>query len=472
VDSVIPTGPTSLDATFQGFVPLGTPDLTGLPLLIREELKPWWNGVGVYEAVDRRRKVDVLLVAFPKLFVCEGVENLRHTMGKYTGFGLGAVLTLHEVVRANDHILLLYEPFPGRPLSEALGERPLKPLEALLILQQICYALKEGQKVSITHQWLSPQTILVDGALKVKLVGLGLRDVLAKHDHTSRAYLSPEIIEGQEGSPAGDIFSFGLLGVELLQAFMPANWSPAILDPATVGWPSETEGAVPARVRQLLLQCLREDPMRRPSAAELYKGLLSAGLVPGQNLTDRYVIEGKLGRGDTSQVYRARDRQFAEEVAIKTMINLAADSLEYRERLFREVQICRKITHPNVVRVYDIGEFSGGLYIIMELLGGPGLDEVIEIDAPFSLAETRPILMEISAALAEAHRWRIVHRDLKPGHVILVDGRVKLIGFGLSRLSDEPQAWARMLTKLLAKNPEERYQTAVALSVDLAKLPV
>ncbi len=549
-EATVPTGPVSLDATLQGSVPSGQPDLTGLPFVIKQELEPWWNGVGVSEAVDRRRKAEVLLVAFPKIFVPDGPESLRHTMGKYTGFGLGAVLMLHELVLAHEHVLLLYEPFRGQPLGRVLAEGPLKPLEALNVLLQICYALKEGQKVSITHQWLSPRTILVDENQRVKLVGLGLRDVLAKHDHTSRAYLSPETADGKEGSPASDVFSLGLLGVELLQAFMPAEWNPSNLDPDAVGWPPETEEAVPAKVRRLLLACLRNDPMKRPSADDLHKGLTSVGFLPGQILADRYEIEDELGRGGMSRVYRARDRQFAEEVAIKTMINLAADSSEERDRLFREVQICRKISHPNVVRVHDFGEFPGGVFIIMELLDGPGLDEVIENDAPLPLTRTRTILVEIAAALSEAHRLKVVHRDLKPANVILVDDRVKVMDFGIAHLNDEsskqltrigevvgsplymapeqiqglpvgdtcdlyalgvlayallsgkepfqadtatavvfkhlhesppdireerdnlPNAWVDMLSKLLAKKPEERYQSADELASVLAKLPV
>jgi serine/threonine protein kinase len=423
-------------------------------------------------------------------------------------------------------------------------------LEALNVLLQISQALKEGHKVAITHQWLSPRTVLVDEKQRVKLVGLGLRDVLAKHDHTSRAYLSPETAEGHEGSPASDIFSLGLLGVELLQAFMPAEWSPSNLEPDDVGWPEETCEAVPAKVRRLLLACLRNEPMKRPSADEVHKGLSSVGFLPGQILADRYVIEDELGRGGMSRVYRARDRQFAEEVAIKTMINLAADSSDERDRLFREVQICRKISHPNVVRVHDFGELPGGVFIIMELLDGPGLDEVIENDAPLPLARTQTILTEIAAALSEAHRLKVVHRDLKPANVILVKERVKVMDFGIAHLSDEsskqltragevvgsplymapeqiqglplgdtcdlyalgiiayalltgkepfqadtatavvfkhlhesppdirehrpnlPNAWIEMLTKLLAKKPEDRYQSARELTGVLERLPV
>lgn len=546
------SGPGMLEATMPGLTPSTAPNLEGLPFVIREEIEPWWPGVGIYKAVDRRRKAEILLIAFPKIFVPWEPSLLRHTMGKYTGIGLGAVLQLHELVLANEHVLLLHDAFEGAPLGQLLGEEgSLTPMAALNVLQQICFALKEGQKVGITHQWLSPRTVLIDKEQKVKLVGLGLRDCLAKHDHTARAYLSPETREGGDGSPASDVYSIGLLGLELLQAFLPAGWDGSEdLDGDEVGWPSEAEDQVPQGVRKLLIRSLSIDPMRRPSAEQLYSELVSVGLVSGQVLADRYEVGEEIGRGGMSRVYRAKDRQFSEEVAIKTMINLAADSTEERDRLFREVQICRKISHPNVVRVHDFGEYPGGVFIIMEYLDGPDLDVVIDDEAPLPLERVRRFMLEITAALGEAHRLKVVHRDLKPANVMLVNDRIKVMDFGIAHMDDRqskqltragevvgsplymapeqiqgkplngtcdlyalgvmsyklltgiepfeadtatavvfkhihekppdilkyrenlPHAWVDLLAKLLAKDPDERYQSADELTQALHGLPI
>jgi serine/threonine protein kinase/tetratricopeptide (TPR) repeat protein len=411
------------------------PDLTGQPFVIRSQLEPWWQGVSVFEAIDRRGKKPMLMVSFPQSFAGEP-ENLRHTMGRFSGFGLESVLTLHEVVLAHGNVLLLYEPFRALTLARRLAQGPLPHAVGLGILRQISDALATSHKVNITHQWLSPRALLVDEKNRVKLVGLGLAGILAHHDQESRAYLSPETRKGEEGSPASDLYSLGLLGVELLRAYMPANRASSSLDPKAVSWPREAEEAVPRTVRNLLLRCLRAKALERPSAEELRSALGAVGLLPGQLLLDRYEIQGELGRGGMSRVYRAHDRQFDEEVAIKTMINLAAESSDERERLFREVQICRKISHPNVVRVHDFGQLADGIFVIMEYLDGPGLDEVIDSQAPLPLERAREVLREIAAALAEAHRLKVVHRDLKPGNVILVDGRVKVLDFGIAHMND------------------------------------
>ncbi len=412
------------------------PDLTGQPFVIRNQLEAWWHGVSVFEAVDRRGKKPMLMVAFPKGYVESGADNLRHTMGKYSGFGLDSVLTLHEVVLAHGNVLLLYESFTGQTLTRRLSQGALPHTVGLSILRQICDALATSHKIDIKHQWLSPRTILVDENNRVKLVGLGLHAILARHDHESRAYQSPEMHAGEEGSPASDIFSLGLLGVELLQAYMPAHWSSTTLDPKAVSWPSEAENTVPKTVRNLLLRSLRAEPVKRPSVDEIRSALGEVGFLPGQLLLDRYEIGAEIGRGGMSRVYLAHDRQFDEEVAIKTMINLAADSSEDAERLFREVQICRKISHPNVVRVHDFGKIPGGIFVIMEHLGGRGLDEIIESEAPLPLERAKMLLAEIAAALGEAHRLKVVHRDLKPGNVMLVGGRVKVLDFGIAHMND------------------------------------
>jgi serine/threonine protein kinase len=103
------------------------------------------------------------------------------------------------------------------------------------------------------------------------------------------------------------------------------------------------------------------------------------------------------------------------------------------ERLLREVQICRRITHPNVVRVYDLGRFPGGLFITMEYLEGRTLDRELRETGPLPLDRARELLTQLLAGLDEAHHLRVVHRDLKPSNVFLTGGRVKILDFGIAR---------------------------------------
>ena len=411
------------------------PDLSNLPFTVQSQIGSWWDGAMVFHAVDRRRKKSILLISFPQSYVPHGAEYLRQRIGRYTGLDFAEVLNLEEVLPSGGNVILIYEAFSGRTLADRLTGGELEPAVALGILRQICSALRHGHKVNIIHQWLSPRTILVDDDYRVKLIGFGLAEIFA-HDHTSQAYKSPELEAGSEGSPASDIFSVGLLGAELLQALLPADRENRDPDPDTVGWPENVQDVVPKRVRNLLVTCLRKDPMKRPTAGEILSGLASVGFLPGQVLEERYEILGELGQGGMSRVYRARHLQLDEELAVKTLIQPELEAAEDHERLLREVQICRKLSHPNIVRVHDVSEIPGGIFLTMELLSGPSLEELIEEEAPLSLERVRNMLLDIAGALAEAHRVRVVHRDLKPANIMLDGDRVKVLDFGIAHIAD------------------------------------
>lgn len=159
----------------------------------------------------------------------------------------------------------------------------------------------------------------------------------------------------------------------------------------------------------------------------------SAAFPPGFVLAGRYEILGELGRGGMGRVYRARDRELADEVAIKTILGGGEEALAEQDRLLREVQLLRRLTHPNIVRVHDLGRFEAGIFVTMELVAGQSLDQALKTQRQPPLDRVRSILKQIAAGLEEAHAHGIVHRDLKPGNVMLTPTRVKLLDFGIAR---------------------------------------
>ncbi len=413
-------------------------DAKDLPFELEDRIDPWWSDAQFFRAKDRRSKQAVLLVSFPLAQVASRIDGFRHGMRQVQALGHPTILKLHELILASDKVLLLYEPFGGETLGRLLATESLDASTGLNLIVQLAEALSTAHKLGVTHQWVSPRTILIDTDGRIKLVGIGLRDVLADRDTTSQAYMSPEVRDDGVIGPASDVYSLGLLAVELLRAQMPAGWGDQTeIDVESVDWPEDVLEAVPSSTRRVLIRALASEPLKRPSTAELSAALSAAGLVPGQILTDRYEILGELGRGGMSRVYRARDRAFPdEEVAIKTLLTSTLGRSEDEDRLMREVQICRKISHPNVVRVHDYGKFPGGIFVSMELLDGPGLDVMIKHETPLPAARVREILKGIAGALSEAHRLKIIHRDLKPSNVILVDDRVKVLDFGIARMGD------------------------------------
>jgi tetratricopeptide (TPR) repeat protein len=156
----------------------------------------------------------------------------------------------------------------------------------------------------------------------------------------------------------------------------------------------------------------------------------------GQVLQGRYEILEEIGRGGMGKVYKAKDRQLGGMIAIKTLIPKHSDKLNSEERLRREVQICRRISHPNVVRVFDIGNFGGGLFVTMELLKGTTLDKVIQSGKTVNPSQAKRLFRDVLKGLKEAHGLKVVHRDLKPANIALTKSGAKIMDFGIAHLED------------------------------------
>ena len=164
-------------------------------------------------------------------------------------------------------------------------------------------------------------------------------------------------------------------------------------------------------------------------------GSLATGKIRGgTRVAGRFVIERLLGAGGMGAVYLARDEQLGEQVALKVIAGLALLDPSAADRLRRETTLARKISHPNVVRMHDLGEEHGLLFVSMEYVAGESLAARIKRLGVIPANQLRPLAMQLCEGLAAAHACGIIHRDLKPAN-ILIDGRerVKLIDFGIAR---------------------------------------
>ena len=150
-------------------------------------------------------------------------------------------------------------------------------------------------------------------------------------------------------------------------------------------------------------------------------------------LAGRYRLLGLLGVGGMGAVYRARDTQLDEAVALKMLRGEAGAPPAALRRFRDEVKLARKVTHRNVARTFDIGAHEGALFLTMELLEGESLAARIEREGPLPLAATIDVAIDIARGLEAAHAAGVVHRDLKPANVFLsADGRAVVTDFGIA----------------------------------------
>ena len=164
-------------------------------------------------------------------------------------------------------------------------------------------------------------------------------------------------------------------------------------------------------------------------------GTLATGTIRvGSKVAGRFIIERLLGVGGMGAVYLARDEQLGEQVALKVIAGFAVLDPHASERLRREASLARKISHPNVVRLHDVGEEHGLVFLSMEYVSGESLQNRIKRLGTLSPAQLLPIAQQLCEGLTAAHAVGIVHRDLKPANILIdAQERVKLIDFGIAR---------------------------------------
>lgn len=153
----------------------------------------------------------------------------------------------------------------------------------------------------------------------------------------------------------------------------------------------------------------------------------------------RYQVNGVLGRGAMGQVYKGIDPAINRPVALKTIrldfLSDMSEMAELKERLHREAHAAGKLSHPNIVTIYDVGSEGDLQYIAMEYLEGRTLESMIKRKTKFNYRIIAQIIVQICAALDYAHQQGIVHRDIKPANImILSDYRVKVMDFGIARV--------------------------------------
>ncbi|MGD0759823.1 MAG: serine/threonine-protein kinase [Candidatus Sulfotelmatobacter sp.] len=175
---------------------------------------------------------------------------------------------------------------------------------------------------------------------------------------------------------------------------------------------------------------------RPPSSADYRSN--EGRFLPGRLLASRYRIVALLGKGGMGEVYRADDLTLGQAVALKFLPDEAARDESLLERFRNEVRIARRVSHPNVCRVYDVGDVDGHTFFTMEYVDGEDLASLLRRIGRLPGDKALDIARQLCAGLAAAHSKGVLHRDLKPANIML-DGRgqVVITDFGLAGVADD-----------------------------------
>jgi hypothetical protein len=151
-------------------------------------------------------------------------------------------------------------------------------------------------------------------------------------------------------------------------------------------------------------------------------------------MTERFTLISELGRGGMGVVWKARDEESGQLVALKVMREAYAEDADYVTRFERELELSRRINSDHVVKVLGFGVRERLPYLALEYVDGPSLHQALTSHGPYSWPEARALLIQITQGIADAHAADIIHRDVKPSNVLIsADGVAKLTDFGIAR---------------------------------------
>jgi serine/threonine-protein kinase len=194
-----------------------------------------------------------------------------------------------------------------------------------------------------------------------------------------------------------------------------------------------------------------------------------------ETVGDRYVVERTLGGGGMAVVYLARDGELDRKVAVKVLAENLADDVELRERFVREARLAARLSHPNVVQVFDAGEEDGRPFIVMECVDGESLAETVSREGGLDPDRVAELGIQACAGLEHAHRAGLVHRDVKPANLLLTaDGTLKVADFGIAHAVEATRVTAvgTVLGTASYLSPEQAFGERVTPASDLYSLGV
>jgi len=353
------------------------------------------------------------------------------------------IVAVHDTGRDARGAFIVTALAEGQPLRALMQAKVRFELNRIVdIGRQVAEALDHAHSHGVLHRNLRPENIFVGSGDRVAVADFGLAarlSDLSPQELSSGSiiqYTAPEALLRGRVDARSDLYALGVVLYEMALGHPPFRGHDIghqhVNDPVPLPGPGERP--LPEFLSRVILRCLEKERDRRyADARALLEELSLREVVPGMVVAERYEVLAEIGRGGMGAVYRARDVEMDESVALK-VLGGEIDA-ETAARLVQEVKTARSVVHPNVVRVHTLEKWRDFRYLVMEYIHGLPLPRWIERVPCPSRADRLHVAVQVAAGLEAAHRAGIVHRDIKPQNVLVTSaGQAKILDFGIARL--------------------------------------
>lgn len=388
------------------------------------------------KAFDTILSSNVLLHQLKKeAYSNEELREIANAVKKVSHLSHRNILSIKDVISFQDDLYIAYENYEGKPLIMIKDNLTFSLFEAVDLLRQIVEAVYEAHYKGVFPLCLCPETILIENKRRLKMCGLGFpfpTEVSLEERRKFLAYFSPEARRGAPLTPSSDLYSAGALFYLMLFGEEPPL-------EGFEGFPlrnREKLKSFPGQIETILKKLFSSSQIERyEDAGEVLRDLKSLEFIKGAIISERYEILEEIGKGGMGEVFKVKDLELNEIVALKMLKTKSSMSDISRDAFLREIKITRKIVHPNIIRIYDLGIYNDLIYLTMEFVEGIALNEWVKesflIDT--TLKTRLSILIQIAKGLESAHLLGVIHRDLKPQNIILTKNLTpKILDFGIA----------------------------------------
>ena len=412
------------------------------------------------------------------------------------------IIKIYDFGEQSGRAYIAMELLAGRNLVQVLEDEERIPIESWMkVMRGVSAGLSFAHARAIVHRDLKPGNLFLPDNGWVKILDFGLARIASSKLTRSGLvfgtpdYMSPEQVRGKVVDHRSDIFSFGAVCYHLVAGRKPfaAGSLPMVMRRVLEEDPEPLAETSPM-VARIIWKALQKDPAARyQTMDELRADLDRVGesedeeeeeeeatvlIQPnparaGFPQIDRYRIVERIGRGGMGVVYRAHDPVLDRDVAIKSILGDFSSSAGAAEQFEREARAAARLQHANIITIYELGTAEESPYIVMEFLAGVDLEAMMHARRRPPLAARVDMVMQLCAGLSYAHQQGVVHRDIKPSNVrVLDDGTIKLIDFGIAKVSRSGPTFPDLAGSVAYTSPEQLHGAGVDARSDVFSVGV